>query len=171
MSKESPKLVEGQRYLEGKLEDYNQRKTVIGLKIKTIFSEEAELNYKYEEAKRIHISCERSLMEMIPILNDSIEGLLLIKKEDIDEIKSYKNPTPTLRTLMQAVCIVLRVPPVIIREKENNFVPKEDYWIAGLGPQVLGDRKIMKTLSTIEPKTLDSEIMIHLEKLCDKDEL
>jgi hypothetical protein len=100
LSKESPKLVEGQRYLETKIEEYNNRKTIIGLKIKTIFKEEAELNFKFEEATRIHNSCERSLLEMIPILNDAIEGLLLIKKEDIDEIKSYKNPTPTLRTLM-----------------------------------------------------------------------
>ena len=127
-------MVEGQRYLEKKIEDYNKRKTIIGLKIKTIFQEEAELNFKFEEAMRINYSCERSLLEMIPILNDAIEGLLLIKKEDIDEIKSYKNPTPTLRTLMQAVCLVLKVPPVITREKENNFKPKEDYWIAALGP-------------------------------------
>lgn len=74
------------------------------------------------------------MKDVIPVLNDAIEGLLLIKKEDLDEIKSYKNPTPTLKTLIQAVCIVLRVPPVIVRDKESNFEPREDYWVAGLGP-------------------------------------
>ena len=73
-------MVEGQRYLEKKIEDYNKRKTIIGLKIKTIFQEEAELNFKFEEAMRINYSCERSLLEMIPILNDAIEGLLLKRK-------------------------------------------------------------------------------------------
>lgn len=76
---------------------------------------------------------------MIPILNDAIEGLLLIKKEDIDEIKSYKNPTLTLKTLMKAVCIVLRVPPLITKDKDGNGFTK-DYWTACLGPQVLGDK-------------------------------
>jgi hypothetical protein len=60
-------------------------------------------------------------MEVIPVLNDAIEGLLLIKKEDIDEIKSYKNPSTTLRTLMQALCIVLRVAPVLYKNKDSDF--------------------------------------------------
>jgi hypothetical protein len=72
---------------------------------------------------------------------------------------------------MEALCIVLRVPPVIIYDKENNFAPKEDYWIAGLGPQVFGDKKILKRLSTIQPKTLDEELMIKFEKLCDREEI
>ena len=55
------------------------------------------------------------------MLNDAIEGLLLIKKEEIDEIKSYKNPSITLRTLMQALCIVLRVAPVMYKDKDSDF--------------------------------------------------
>jgi hypothetical protein len=35
---------------------------------------------------------------------------------------------------MEALCIVLRVPPALTYDKENNYEPKEDYWIAGLGP-------------------------------------
>jgi len=109
--------------------------------------------------------CERKLKEVIPVLNDAIEGLLLIKKEEVDEIRSFKNPTPTLKTLVKALCIVLRVEPITSRDNS------EDYWTPGVGPQALGDKRIIQRLTTIEPKTLDAEVMIKLEQLCSTDDL
>ena len=156
LSKESPKLVDRQKELEDKLEEYAKRKTILGQKIKTIFEDEAEFAFKLEEARRIRTVCERNFKDVIPVLNQSIAGLQKIKKHEIDEIKSYKNPTPTLRTLMQAVCIVLRVSPTVVRDKQSHFKPRDDYWVAALGPQVLGDKNIMKVLSSVEPKALDA---------------
>jgi hypothetical protein len=64
--------------MEHKMEKYERQRAIISEKMKTIFVEESDLNYEFEEARRIRAACERNLMEVIPVLNDAIEGLLLI---------------------------------------------------------------------------------------------
>ena len=79
LSKDCPKLVEKQKQMEHKMEKYERQRAMISEKMKTIFVEESDLNYEFEEARRIKATCERNLMEVIPVLNDAIEGLLLIE--------------------------------------------------------------------------------------------
>jgi len=66
--------------MERKTEKYDRQRAIISEKMKTIFVEESDLSYEFEEARRIRSVCERNLKEVIPVLNDAIEGLLLIKK-------------------------------------------------------------------------------------------
>ena len=50
--------------------------------------------------------------EVIPMLNNAIEGLAKIAKADIYELKALKHPTPAIRNLVTVVCIILLVEPV-----------------------------------------------------------
>jgi hypothetical protein len=101
--------------------------------VKAVIKEEAEMRLQLEEARKHRETCEQKFVKVIAHLNTAVEELYTVKKEEIDEIKSYRNPSPTLRTLMQAICLVLRVSPA----------EKDDYWSVGIGPQVLGDMRIL----------------------------
>ena len=87
--------------------------------------------------------------------------------KDIDELRSLKHPPLPIVTLLKGVCYILRVKPklVPIPEKIKEF--KEDYWTPSVGSQVLGNRNITHFLGSIDPTTLDAEIMVKLEALMD----
>ena len=80
-------------------------------------------------------------------MSNSIEGLLKITKPQIDELKTIRNPIDTIRVLMTAVCIILRVKPAVVYPKENNYKQAEDYWKAAVGPQCLGNAHVIQMLT------------------------
>ena len=87
-----------------------------------------------DEAKEIKHACDRKMKEAVPVMSNSIEGLLKITKPQLDELKTINNPIPTIRVLMTAVCIILRIPPTVVYTKESNYHPTKDYWKSAVGP-------------------------------------
>ena len=55
----------------------------------------------------------------MPVLQHAIEGLSKINRIELDEIKSFSRPPEVIVHLMRAVCIILRIEPIVI--KNNNI--------------------------------------------------
>jgi dynein heavy chain len=106
----------------------------------------------------------------IPILNKAVCGLNNLNKVDIDELRSLKHPPQALRTLLQAVCLIMRVEPKLVPIKGELNKYSKDYWTVAIGPKVLGDKHVMRTLGAIEPTKLDKHVMVDLEALMDSPE-
>ena len=62
------------------------------------------------------------------------DGLRKITKKQIDEIKKIREPSDTLVTLAKSICIVMKVEPTNVKNKEVNFATNLSYWAAFTGP-------------------------------------
>jgi dynein heavy chain len=83
---------------------------------------------------------------VIPILNKAVTGLQQLNRTDLDELRSLKKPPDAIKVLLQAVCIILKEPPILVQVPSEN--PKQlkkyekDYWQPSIGPNVLGSKNI-----------------------------
>ena len=72
---------------------------------------------------------------------------------------------------MQAVCILLKIQPTEIYAKENNYKKTYDYWKSAIGPNCLGDTRIIQKLTQVDPTKLDAEVITAVDTLFEKEEL
>lgn len=68
-------------------------------------------------------------------------------------------------TLATAICIVLKVKPAEIKDRDHNFLARFSYWQAFIGPQVLGNPSILQRFESIDPSEISFDIMKALEDL------
>ena len=87
------------------------------------------------------------MKEAIPIMSNSIEGLLKVTKKQIEELKTMHKPITTIRVLMTAVCIILRIKPAVVYPKETNYEQTTDYWKSAVGPECLGNSHVIEALT------------------------
>ena len=106
-------------------------------------NEDTKLKYYAAEAKEIKQMCDRKLKDIVPVMSEAIEGLLKITKAQLEEMKSLHQPIPVLKTIMQAVCILLKIQPTEVYTKENNYKKSYDYWKSAVGPNLLGNPHII----------------------------
>ena len=117
------------------------------------------------EAQIVRNHCDLQLKAAMPIFNDAIEGLMKITRTEINELKTISRPIKTLETLLTCVCIILKVPPTTVTNKDTNFKAKKCYWTTAISSKVLGDRNLINRMTQIDPKTIDVSIMQELEEL------
>ena len=72
-----------------------------------------------------------------PMLEEAIRDVQALSKHDLTELKSMNNPPNTVKLVMQAVCILLEVPPVQ-HKILDDFGYYYSYWDAAVGREVLG---------------------------------
>ena len=70
---------------------------------------------------------------------------------------------------MQAVCILLKVEPIEVYTKENNYKKSYDYWKSAIGPNCLGNPNIIHKLTQIDPTKLDVEVITAVDDLFERE--
>ena len=65
----------------------------------------------------------------------------------------------------------MKVPPTILRRREDNFKPQECYWSSFLGTELLGDTKILQKLTSVEPSEISIATIKQLEDIFEKQKL
>jgi hypothetical protein len=60
------------------------------------------------------------VLQAIPILNDALAALDTIKEADITYIKKLTNPPSAIKTVLQAVCVVLDIKPAKVRGRPKQ---------------------------------------------------
>lgn len=50
---------------------------------------------------------QKNLDQALPALEEAINALNSLKRDDISEIKSFQNPPQAVQTVMNAVCLLL----------------------------------------------------------------
>jgi dynein heavy chain len=103
---------------------------------KEVAAEEAIAQTAADEAKGIKDECEEKLNEAMPILNEALGALRVLKKDDITTLKSFTSPPPGVRNVMEAVCILKQITPPK-RMDPNTSQMVADYWAASV--KVLAD--------------------------------
>lgn len=117
MSDRSPELVQKQGELDSLMDRLHQLRYEIEKRIELTQDVENQIQFVHSEAASMKEICDRRLKEAMPILQHSIEGLSKINRVELDEIKSFNRPADTIVNLMTAVCIILRIEPLICKDK------------------------------------------------------
>ena len=66
--------------------------------------------------------CENDLAEAIPALQSAVAALNTLDPADITIVKTMKNPTPIIRLVVEAVCVMKGVAPDRKPDLENQVV-------------------------------------------------
>jgi dynein heavy chain len=82
--------------------------------------DEAECNKVKEEADRIRTDCQEELNKVVPILDSAAKLLEKVDKKQIDELKSFANPSAAARLVVEAVCYVFE------EDKDVKWIAKPD---------------------------------------------
>ena len=138
---------------------------------KLVLSLDDELTYLMAEAEIVRNHCDLQLKAAMPVFNDAIEGLMKITKSEINELRTITRPRATLKTLMTAVCIILKEKPTIVSNKATNYETKACYWSTAISSKVLGDRNLIHRMTQIDPKSIDIETMKQLESLLQEEHI
>ncbi len=73
--------------------------------------DEEEAVKKAKEAKAIADDAQRDLDEALPALEAALASLKSLNRNDVTEVKSMKNPPEGVKIVMEAVCIMKKLPP------------------------------------------------------------
>jgi dynein heavy chain, axonemal len=122
--------------------------------------EEAVVSKEVFEAETMKAECQAQLDIVMPELDNAREALGKLTKYEISELKAFNKPPLPVKMVLEAVCIILGVPPARYK-KGGEFV--EDYWMAAMGKKVLGDSKILEKLVTFDKVIISKNVIEKLE--------
>jgi dynein heavy chain len=124
-------------------------------------------NQQAQEANALKQQCEAGLAEAIPALEAAERALNSLDKSDIVEMKAMKKPSPAIKSVMAACCIMLDVKP---DKKVKEGDPRIDpYW----GPAVknlLNDTKFLQRLQTYDRDNMNPDIVAKAKEFTDDPE-
>jgi len=139
-------------------------------KIATVVKhEELVANEKAQMAKSIKDECEGELAEAMPILESAIQALNTLSKNDITEVKSMKSPPDGVKLVMEAMCVMLDVKPVKVKDLNDPSKKINDYWEPAK-KQLLSDPKFLNNLMEYDKDNIDAKIVSKVEKFCEMPE-
>ena len=126
--------------------------------------DEFEAEAQTEQALRIKDQCEETLNKIIPSLNEAMNSVQSLSKYDIAELRSMKKPPKVVKLVLQAVCMLLGVPPAEKKSKKTGRV-KLSYWKAAQGRDVLGDPTLPVKLVEFDRNKVTPEMMMQVEEV------
>ncbi|KAJ3084466.1 Dynein heavy chain 7, axonemal [Rhizoclosmatium hyalinum] len=122
-----------------------------------VAAEEAVASAKAAESTAIKTDCEADLATAIPLLNAALSALDTLKKQDIDLVKSMKNPPDGVKLVMEAVCVMKDIKPEKIPDPSGSGRMIFDYWKSSL--KMLNDAKFLDSLKTFDKDDIPPAII------------
>ena len=117
--------------------------------------DEAFVSEKTEIAQKEKAECEELLAEAVPALNAALSALDTLKKQDIDVIKTMKQPPSGVKLVMEAVCVMKEVKPEKVADSSGKKVL--DYW--GPAKKMIGDMKFLQSLKDYDKDNIPAKTM------------
>ena len=120
-------------------------------------AEERECKSQADAAALVERECQDQLAEAMPALLAAEEALKKLSKADITELKSMKAPPSGVVKVMEALCKLFGVQPILVQSASGQ--PKQaDYWQTGK-KYLLGNSRFLQRLlhfdrDTIAPNTM-----------------
>ena len=125
---------------------------------RTVIQADEEVAAKKAEASgAIKQECENDLAEALPLLNAALSALDTLKKQDIDLVKSMKNPPDGVKLVMEAVCVMKDLKPDRVPDPSGSGKMIFDYWKVSL--KMLGDAKFLESLKTYDKENIPTNII------------
>ncbi|EAR85626.2 dynein heavy chain (macronuclear) [Tetrahymena thermophila SB210] len=143
------------------LEVTEQAKEADKLK-KVISEEEAVVQVAVNEANEIKAECEKDLKEALPALQAAEDALRVLDRKDIDQLKAMKNPPLPVKTVMQALCLILYPNPSEKKKNNETLRIEIDWWAASL--KLLNNTGLLQTLVQFDRDNVEEGIIVNLGK-------
>jgi dynein heavy chain len=93
----------------------------------------------------------------MPAFNEAVAALNTLNRDNITEVKSMTAPPPGVRITMEAVCIMLKIQPLMV-PNENGMGKRPDYWEKAK-KTILNDPKLLDTLKEYPKDDIDPAII------------
>ena len=97
--------------------------------------EEAQCNIQAAEAQKIKDTTQFELDSALPLLQEAMDSLKVVKKNDLVEVKAMKSPPPVVGVTMMGVCILMGIKP----DRVGEVGKKVDDWWTPSTKQLLND--------------------------------
>ncbi|CAF0886975.1 unnamed protein product [Adineta steineri] len=157
-----PQLVEMDKKVDETLVIVEKEKTEAVKQEQFVRVDEEKANEQKAGADKIKAECDLELEAAMPAFKKATEALNTIKPEQIAEMKAMKNPPGAVKTVMEAICILLG------EQAEKVVDPatgqrKDDWWKTSV--RVLGTSGFLKTLLTYKRDEIPPQLM---KKIRDK---
>jgi type IV secretory pathway ATPase VirB11/archaellum biosynthesis ATPase len=118
-----------------------ERSVVTG-HVRAVRDDEAEIERQNKDATAKREFCKEKLREAMPTLNLAIDAIRQLSKKDLEEVKSLRNPPAKVKTVMEAVCIMLGLPPRKVKDPQDKTKKIDDYWASSQA--ILGNANALK---------------------------
>lgn len=109
------------------------------------------------------MEAQEALDKIVPCITEAINSMQQISKYDMSEVKTLDHPPRTIKLVMKAVCVLLKVEPIVKRNAKGEYKPS--YWKAAIGPEVLGNPNLPEVLARYPRDQLTIEIMAKVEDI------
>ncbi|XP_014203995.1 dynein heavy chain 7, axonemal [Copidosoma floridanum] len=150
-----PKLIEATKDVEKVLANI-EKETAQVAEIEKIVKHDEEIAMEAADAaEAIKAECDADLKEVLPILNAANDALNTLTVQDIQIVKTMKNPPAGVKLVMEAICILKDVKADRVRNESGMMV--EDYWKPSL--RVLGDIRFLDSLLTFDKDNIPERIV------------
>ena len=108
-------------------------------------------------AEQIKKECQDALNKALPELEAAIKALDTIKRDDIDQVKSMREPPDTIKVVLEALAIIHKLKPVRIKDPKNPNIGQPDFYEAG--KKFLSVPKFIQKLKSFDRSSLEEEII------------
>ena len=137
-----PVLASTQKEVEEMIVQITKDKAAANQTKETVEKEEAAAKIKADETEAIKRDAQADLDEALPALDEAVKCLNMLKKADIDEVKSLKTPPSGVKLTMEAACIMFGIKPAKINDPNNMGKKILDYWGTSK-KELLNDAKLL----------------------------
>lgn len=124
---------------------------------KVVSADEAVAAESAGKAQAMKQECEGDLAEALPLLNAALAALDTLKKNDIDLVKSMKNPPDGVKLVMEALCIMKDIKPDKVPDPSGSGKTLADYWKPS--QRMLGDPQFLNSLRTFDKDSIPAAII------------
>lgn len=155
-----PKLISAAKEVEKILAKVERESQEVAAFEKIVKKDEEAAMVVAADANAIRAECDANLQQVMPVLNAATTALNTLTNQDIQIVKSMKNPPAGVKLVMEAICIMKDVKADRVPGDAGRMV--EDYWKPSL--RLLGDIKFLESLLTFDKDNIPERIMIRIRK-------
>ncbi|OXU28216.1 hypothetical protein TSAR_011727, partial [Trichomalopsis sarcophagae] len=150
-----PKLIEATRDVEKVLATIEKESSEVAEIEKVVKKDEEAAMAVADAAEAIKAECNADLKEVLPILNAANDALNTLTSQDVQIVKTMKNPPAGVKLVMEAICILKDVKPDRVPGEGGRMV--DDYWKPSL--RILGDIKFLEALLAFDKDNIPDRII------------
>jgi dynein heavy chain len=152
-----PVLVESQAATAKLMEDIQEKLPGVEATKKRVGADAAAAQIEADKVAVVKAGVEQDLAEAIPALEASVKALDTLKPSDLVEVKAMKKPPATVKLVCEAVCVMLEIKSVRIKNPEDPSRMIQDYW----GPSVtmISDPQLLTKLKTYDRDHIPAKVI------------
>ena len=124
---------------------------------KIVKNEDAIVSEKSKQVNAIIQECEEDLGEVTVAVDAALEELNSLSQQEFAAIRGLKQPTPSMKLIMEAVCILKGVKPDKLPDGGPGGKMLDDYW--GPSKRLLGEHKFISDLTLFEKDDINPKTM------------